>query len=378
MIFSKYPLIREVLEQRESSFLAPFACLNRFSKGRNFPELKDPWRLDFQRDRDRVLHCKAFRRLKDKTQVVPIKSGDHFRNRLTHSLEVAQISRDLSRNLALNEDLSETIALAHDLGHTPFGHSGEEALNKFMQAFGENFEHNAQSKRVVEFLENPYTSFVGLNLTVETLEGLKKHQTPYDNPGEKFTQATLEAQIVDISDEIAYTAHDTEDGLRSGLIDLQKLQKENFFKLMEESAKTSFKEISGEQIKAELIKFLSEDLMTNSLKNLEAAKIDSYEKVLNAKEKLIKLSPEIRSELNVFRSFLFQNFYMSPQVQNSMEQGKKLLTELLEVYMDEFEKYFPQHKAAEPKQKLTIVKDYVSGMTDSYAQKIHAEIFATR
>ncbi len=211
------------LQKSQDSHLAPYAQKNSNSQGRKYREKKDPLRLPFQRDRDRIIHAKAFRRLHGKTQVFRALHGDHFRSRLTHTLEVSQIARDIARNLQLNEDLAEAIALAHDLGHTPFGHAGEEALNEIMQKFGESFEHNRQSRRVVESIEQKYPDFPGLNLTYETLDGLIKHRTPYDK-GE-LGQSSLEAQIVNIADSIAYNAHDVDDGLRGNIIHINQFRK---------------------------------------------------------------------------------------------------------------------------------------------------------
>ena len=212
-------LKREAIEEREKKTLASYAVKSAESRGRTHPEPEDPYRACFQRDRDRVIHCKAFRRLKGKTQVFVAHYGDHYRSRLAHSMEVAQLSRDLARTLNLNEDLAETIGLAHDLGHTPFGHAGQDAMNDMMKEYGRGFEHNEQSRRVVEFLESKKPDYRGLNLSFEVLDGLIKHRTTYDQPTAPDTlMPSLEAQIVNLADEIAYQNHDIDDGLRSGIL----------------------------------------------------------------------------------------------------------------------------------------------------------------
>ena len=216
---------RKQLEKLEKTYLAPYAATTAASSGRQYKESLSFNRLAFQVDRDRIIHSRSFRRLKDKTQVFLAHHGDHFRTRLTHTLEVAQLSRDLARSLGVNEDLAESIALAHDLGHPPFGHAGEETMNEIMKQFGQNFEHNQQSKRIVTILERGYPDFPGLNLSREVIEGLMKHQTSYDQSQKKLTPTTLEAQIVDLADELTYQAHDTDDGLRANLINLKSLQK---------------------------------------------------------------------------------------------------------------------------------------------------------
>src|SRR3989338_11104186 len=225
---------RKELEKEEKRTLAPYALLSARSRGREFDEQEDESRTLFQRDRDRIIHSKAFRRLYGKTQVFVATYGDHFRDRLSHTLEVAQVARDLARNFKLNEDVCEAVALAHDLGYPPFGHAGQDTLNEIMQEFGGHFEHNEQSKRIVEKLEKQFPNFDGLNLTHEVLQGLAKHQTLYDQQTKKITGKALEAQVVDLADEIAYHNHDLDDGLRSELFTFEDLRHVALWKEAEE------------------------------------------------------------------------------------------------------------------------------------------------
>ncbi|MDA1060671.1 MAG: dNTP triphosphohydrolase, partial [bacterium] len=271
----------DLLQKREDRILAPYAIKSRESDGRKFPETFDDGRLAFQRDKDRIIHCKAFRRLDEKTQVFMAGSGDHYRTRLTHTLEVAQISRDIARRLGLNEDLCEAIALAHDLGHPPFGHAGEHALNDAVQEFGLHFEHNEQSRRVVETLEKAYPDFDGLNLTFEVLDGLIKHQSAWDQAGKKFeVSAHLEAQVVNIADEIAYTNHDMDDGLRSGLINLSDLKKFEIWKMGEEDVMGKYGkdldlDVYISRVISAITSIMIEDLCKQTLKNISENSIES-------------------------------------------------------------------------------------------------------
>jgi dGTPase len=324
--------------------LSNFAIKSAESKGRKFKEsFSDDNRTCFQRDRDRIIHSKAFRRLDQKTQVFVSGSGDHFRTRLTHTLEVMQMSRDIARRLGLNEDLCEVIALAHDLGHPPFGHAGEAALDKIMKEHGLRFEHNQQSLRVVEKLEKSYPNFDGLNLSLEVLEGLMKHQSPWDQEGHDFDGApSLEAQVVNLADEIAYTNHDIDDGLRSGLISLDQLNDVELWKM----AKDSVFEKYGEKLEREI--FISR--IVSAMISLMIEDVCENEKgVVRFSDKFIVYMKEIRD-------FLYKNFYLNPIILKEVKKGEKMIKELFEFYLKKG-------------RDITELKDYIAGMTDSFLLK---------
>jgi len=316
-------LIRERLEQREKNILSPYAALSCNSRGRKFPEPKCAIRTEFQRDRDRILHSKAFRRLKHKTQVFIAPEGDHFRTRLTHTLEVAQIARTIARSLDLNEDLTEAIALGHDLGHTPFGHAGEETLNKIVPG---GFKHNEQSLRVVDYLENEG----GLNLTAEVRNGILNHTGPED-------PYTLEGQIVKIADRIAYINHDIDDALRGGVI-------------------------KDEDLPRDLICILGKDHRTR-INNMITDIIANSEG-----KKKITMSPSVKKATDELRKFLFENVYIGSIAKAEEEKAKRLVRELYFYYLENKE-MLPdsiREKMAEvPLERL--VCDYIAGMTDRFA-----------
>ncbi|MFA6918295.1 MAG: deoxyguanosinetriphosphate triphosphohydrolase [Candidatus Gracilibacteria bacterium] len=355
MIFSKRDL-----EKREEKLLAPYAVKSVMSKGRKFKESEEFNRMCFQKDKERIIHCKAFRRLDKKTQVFTAGSGDHFRTRLTHTLEVAQISRDIARRLGLNEDLCEAIALAHDLGHPPFGHSGEEALDEVMNKYNMHFEHNEQSRRIVECLEKSYPDFDGLNLTKEVLDGLIKHQTAFDQKGKKFDVFPhLESQVVNIADEIAYTNHDIDDGLRSGFIRLSQLAK---FELWKKAAAGTLKKYRGTLSKdvlisrtvSSMISLMIEDLCVQSEKNLKDGKM------------LIRFSRKMELMIKKIREFLFKNFYLNPTILKIVINGRRMIKKLFEFYMKHPGKLSKKISSAAKKGLITAVKDYIAGMTDSF------------
>ncbi len=280
----------------KDKYLASYAVKNSSSKGRKIPETDSGDRTIFQKDRDRIIHCRAFRRLNLKTQVFVANYGDHYRTRLTHTIEVAQIARDISRSLNLNEDLAEAIALAHDLGHTPFGHAGEVAMNKCMAKYGKKFEHNEQSKRVVTEIENVYPDFRGLNLSLEVLEGLAKHQTPWDNPGvDMFIHPSLEAQVVNLADEIAYSNHDLDDGLRAGLITWDQLAELEL--LSEALAKTPHHgdpKVRKARLISTLMGMMISDVLATTKKNLE--RIHSLQDVYDTHASIVTFSDEFRKK----------------------------------------------------------------------------------
>ncbi len=353
--------ISSVLDQN----LASFAQKNAISRGRKFSEKSDPNRGPFQRDRDRIIHARSFRRLRDKMQVLPPSTGDHFRNRLSHTLEVAQVARDLARQLHLNEDLAEAVALAHDLGHPPFGHMGEKALNEQMEKFGKTFEHNAQSLRVVEFFESRYSNFFGLNLSRETLEGLQKHETFFDRPKSKIFTPHLEAQAVDIADEIAYLSADIDDGLRGGFFTLTDL-------LELEIATQAILELpfaertNNSAVVRRMIKILLQEIISNTQKNLQELEIKDLSDVQKCKHKIVVFSPKFFIKLKKLRNFLFKNFYSTKIVQSQTDKGTKIINSIFKFLLKNPSK-IPQQNFQEPCLELRIC-DFIAGMTDGFAQ----------
>lgn len=366
-------------EKMECKNLAPYAVKSSRSLGREFPETEDLSRSAFQRDRDRIIHSKPFRRLSGKTQVFVATYGDHFRDRLTHTLEVAQIARDLARNLRLNEDLVESIALAHDLGHTPFGHAGETALDKIMRKFGLRFEHNEQSKRIVEKLEKQFPNFDGLNLTHEVRQGLAKHQTIYDQNDKKIKGKTLEAQVADIADEIAYHNHDLDDGLRSKLFNFKDLQRivlwrEADKKVYKKYGKISDPVILRHRIVSQIFSFMAEDVLKTAAQNIARYK---------TKTKIICFSADFGGKVKQLRRFLWDKMYNSAQVKRHSRRGQKIIEKLFQ-RLYKSPKLMPKSfwgriAATESEAVLspsyrvalaTVVKDYVAGCTDAYAEKM--------
>ncbi len=366
------------LEEKEEKSLASYAVKSKFSKGRKNKESFSGKRLCFQRDRDRIIHSKAFRRLDQKTQVFTAGKGDHFRTRLTHTLEVSQISRDLANQLKLNENLCEAIALAHDLGHPPFGHAGEETLNEIMQKFNKNFEHNQQSKLVVEKLEKTHPDFDGLNLTIEVLEGLMKHQTAWDQEGIKFEKAAhLEAQVVNLADEIAYSNHDIDDGLRSGIINLKQLRKLNLWIDSENLVIKKFGEGLDEDVLisrtiSQLMSLMIENLIKNTKNNLKINKIKTLENVRDFQGVLVEFNKEMAKKIKELRVFLYQNFYLHPEINNINEKGKNMIKKIFNYYYNNFEK-LPKNFSKD-KNKEETIKNYIAGMTDRFLKKEYANI----
>lgn len=345
MLYSQAQLLA-----REEALLSPFAQHSRLSKGRKYSEPEDPFRLPFQRDRDRIVHSKAFRRLAGKTQVFIAGFGDHYRSRLTHSIEVAVTARDIARALGLNEDLTEAIALAHDLGHTPFGHAGEEAMDDMMKKFGDRFEHNEQSLRSVTTLERRSPDFPGLNLCYETLEGLKKHHN---------ISHSLEAQVADLADQIAYHHHDLDDGLRSGILTHEKLQKNVSLwqKVTEDLAPSTLdQELFWKIAVTRIMSLLIDDLLLNTKKNLQKEK------------RVVGFSLNMQRIIDQLADYLGQTFYLSEKVSHFAKQGQKVIRFLFQQYSNDYQKLPPQVQAELEQEKPAIViKDYIAGMTDEYA-----------
>ena len=343
-------------------------------------------RSEFQRDRDRVIHSNAFRRLEYKTQVFVNHEGDLFRTRLTHSIEVAQLARSIARALELDEDLVEAIALAHDLGHTPFGHAGQDSLNECMRTFG-GFEHNLQSLRVVDHLEERYGGFDGLNLSFETREGILKHCTPevaagLGDLGRRFidgSQATLEAQITNLADEVAYNNHDIDDGLRSGLISLEQMVSVEMFKRHFDVAQASYPAASerrkiNETIRG-MINTLVRDMVEETARNIARCAPQVVEEV-RAGPPLVGHSEQVREESLKLKRFLRDNLYQHYQVQRMSAKGRRIVAELFRAFMDDPRLLPPQYQAKADMDRARTVADYISGMTDRYAMREHRRLFA--
>lgn len=368
--------------------LAPYAARALSSPGRQFSELTPPTRSAFQRDRDRIIHSAAFRRLEYKTQVFVNHEGDLFRTRLTHSIEVAQIARSVARNLRLNEDLVEAISLAHDLGHTPFGHAGQDALNACMKNFG-GFEHNLQSLRVVDSLEQRYGAFDGLNLMFETREGVLKHCSlsnaqQLGDIGRRVIdrkQPTLEAQLTNLADEIAYNNHDIDDGLRSGLLSTDQLSEVALYARYRHEAETQFPGISGRRAINEtvrrMINALVDDLIQQSRTNIRHAEIKTIDDVRNAPP-LIAFSEAMKTEAQELKRFLRTNLYHHYQVNRMTSKARRIVTDLFDIFTagPELLPLDYQTPGGDLDAQARKVADYIAGMTDRYAMREYRRLFA--
>jgi len=369
-------------------FLAPYAAHSAGGVGRRFEETAHASRSQFQRDRDRIIHSSAFRRLEYKTQVFLNHEGDLFRTRLTHSLEVAQIGRSLARNLRLNEDLVEAISLAHDLGHTPFGHVGQDVLNECMQEHG-GFEHNLQSLRVVDELEEHYGAYNGLNLMFETREGILKHCSlnnarllgPVAQRFIDRTQPSLEAQLTNLADEIAYNSHDIDDGLRSGLISIEQLEQVDFFARLWRDVQQTFPGLSGRRAIYEtlrrLITALADDLIATSSGLLADAAPKSLDEV-RASPPLIRFSDPMRKDATELKRFLRENLYRHYKVNRMRVKASRIVRELYHAFMAEPVLLPPdyQEKSGDVGKQARKIADYIAGMTDRYAIREHRRLFS--
>ena len=374
--------------------LAPYAAQSASSTGRRHAEPASSSRSEFQRDRDRIVHCGAFRRLEYKTQVFVNHEGDLFRTRLTHSIEVAQIARSIARNLRLNEDLVEAISLAHDLGHTPFGHAGQDALHACMKDH-DGFEHNLQSLRVVDILEQRYGGFDGLNLMFETREGILKHcsavhAAQLGNVGKRFLEKkhpTLEAQLANLADEIAYNNHDIDDGLRSGLLTVDQLESIDFFARHKREAEAAFPGIGGRRAINEtvrrMINALIIDLIDTSRERIRASGVQSVDEVRIAGP-LIAFSDGMRDEALMLKRFLRKNLYQHYQVNRMTSKARRIVTELFDIFMSEPVLLPPTYQIALAEgmgadvhraQQARSIADYIAGMTDRYAMREHRRLF---
>lgn len=391
------------------TFLAVYACDPALSRGRRFVETAAPTRSDFQRDRDRIVHSTAFRRLVYKTQVFLNHEGDLFRTRLTHSLEVAQLGRSIARTLQLNEDLVEAIALAHDLGHTPFGHAGQDALNACLKSYNPDsagFEHNLQSLRVVDSLEERYPAYDGLNLTFETREGILKHCArrnalhiearepggvahrflPQPGAAAAPRQPGMEAQLANLADEIAYNAHDIDDGVRSGLLTLEQLQEVDLFRRYSLEALRHHPHLKGRRLLFETIRLMLSaqvydvmDATGVALREAQPASVTAVRQL----PALVSFSADMANASTALKRFLFQNLYRHPQVLETTETAQQVVRDLFEVYMDDPAQMPQAHidrfealeapDAGNPRVER-VVADYIAGMTDRFAAREHERI----
>lgn len=370
------PVTRSELEERERLTLAPYAQFSADTRGRVYNEPPPDWRTHYQRDRDRIIHSRAFRRLEYKTQVFLNGTGDHLRTRLTHTMEVAAIARNVARALHLNEDLSEAIALAHDLGHAPFGHTGEQILNRLMRHHG-GFEHNCQSLRIVEELEQKYPGFPGLNLSWEVREGLSKHHTSYDHPVQRrgFTarRCSLEAQVANLADEIAYYSHDLDDGLDAGLLDeTQLLQHVALWRRAAATVKRDHGDLPDECRRYFIIRCLIDaavrDVVETSEKLIAASHIKCADDARAWSRSLVSYSPQQRALNLELRDYLFRNLYFNPVVRQPNLRAARMLEALFKFYLAH-----PAELGEQARKRIKTsglhraVCDYVAGMTDRYA-----------
>ena len=373
------------------NYLCSYAIKAKNSKGRIYKENENLIRSPFQRDRDRIIHCTSFRRLKHKTQVFVNTEGDHYRTRLTHSMEVAQIARTLARTLNLNEDLSETLSLSHDLGHTPFGHAGEGVLDKCMQNYG-GFDHNIQTLRIVTLIEKKYYNFEGLNLTYETLDGLIKHNGPvkniqrykkllkedlFNNKINFNSYPSLEAQVAGISDDIAYNNHDLEDGLRAGLFSIQNLSKipvlSKIVKKHLLNTKSYRREIVISQIVRNLINLMVLDVIENTKKNLKKINPKLPSDIYKKDHLIVDFSKDMKVMDLQIKAFLKKNMYNHKKVLLNTNKGKRIISDLFKYLIKNSKKYISRDLFKHD-QKERVIADFIAGMTDRYAINLHENI----
>jgi dGTPase len=377
-------LNQKQIKELEDQFLAPYAAKSYNTGGRVYKEKEHPYRSVYQRDRDRIIHCAAFRRLEYKTQVFVNHEGDYYRTRLTHTIEVAQIARTIASSLRLNVDLTEAIALAHDLGHTPFGHSGEEALNELMKGHG-GFNHNLQGLRVVDYLEARYPDFPGLNLTWEVREGIVRHSSAFDRVAKvkEFPlkgSPSLETQIVDIADEIAYDNHDLDDGLTSGLIKESDLENLAIWNNINRNITKTYAKIDTDMKKYLVIRSLIDlqvtDLIQQTEKNLRSLKVKNYLDVKKLNTKVVSFSKEILKLRKPLRNFLMEKLYYHYRVVRMSIKAKRFIEELFGVYVAN-----PAQLPGETQKRISkdgtrrVVCDYIAGMTDRYALDEYKKLF---
>jgi len=375
-------ITRERLEELEAEALAPYGHRSRDSRGREYPEEEPHYRTAFQRDRDRILHTTAFRRLEYKTQVFVVTEGDYYRTRLTHTLEVAQIGRTLARALGGNEDLVEAISLAHDLGHPPFGHSGEATLGRLMAEHG-GFDHNKQSLRIVTELEHRYPEFSGLNLTWEVREGIVKHETEYDvsdaEDYEPEKRGHLEAQIANVADELAYTAHDLDDGLRSNLISIGQLQGLTLWEMLRKSidwTTDELDELTRHRLIRRLIGLEVSALLESTQQRIAAADLKSVEALQMLDYNVVGFSDEYVTMNQQLKSFLFANMYQHYRVVRMQTKAERFIQELFNAYVEKPEILPKKVQArAQTREFYRTICDYLAGMTDRFALKEYSKLF---
>ncbi|MDP1853869.1 MAG: deoxyguanosinetriphosphate triphosphohydrolase [Candidatus Omnitrophota bacterium] len=377
-------LTRQEIEQYEDNYLAPYASKSKNSRGRKVKEDEHPYRSCYQRDRDRVIHCAAFRRLEYKTQVFVNHEGDYYRTRLTHTLEVAQIARTIAAALRLNDDLVEAIALAHDLGHTPFGHAGEEALAELMHDYG-GFDHNLQGLRVVDTLEKRYPNFNGLNLTWEVREGIAKHSTVFDKKQyvtelEPDTQPTLETQVVDLADEIAYDNHDLDDGITSRLISEKDLENVGLWARMLRQINKKYGELDEARRKYQVIKSLIDlqvtDIIAESERRLKVLSLSSALDAKQLKSQVISFSESLEQERAPLRKFLMEKLYRHHRVIRMSYKAKRFIQELFNVYLAKPEQLpYLLEQDIQKDSLRRLICDHIAGMTDRQALDEYKKLF---
>jgi dGTPase len=372
---------RERLEQNEVTTLASYASLSSETRGRIYPEEESTYRTAYQKDRDRVIHTSAFRRLEYKTQVFVNYEGDYYRTRLTHTLEVAQVSKSIARALGLNEDLAETIALAHDLGHPPFGHAGERTLNRLTKDIG-GFDHNQQSLRVVTELENRYDEFPGLNLTWEVLEGIMKHEDDYvvpDTTWQKTAQPSLEAQIVNLSDELAYNAHDLDDGLRSGHLTPKQIYNVPIIGELMNALSLSpndFAQRERHRLIRELLGLMIIDTVRETNSRLEQHRVKTIQDVRDTNTKLAGTSTALSEQLRELKQFLFQNLYRHYRLVRMINKADTMLERIFTAYQTTPAMLPPDVQTCIPKYGLVrALTDYIANMTDRFVGEEYQRLF---
>lgn len=376
-------LDRHDFQQREAAMLAPYAALSGSSRGRVHNEPEHAFRTAFQRDRDRVVHSTAFRRLEYKTQVFIIHEGDYYRTRLTHTLEVSQIARTLTRSLNLNEDLTEAVALGHDVGHTPFGHAGEGALNEFLADEG-GFEHNRHGLRVVDQLEHPYPEFRGLNLTYEVRECIAKHSTIHDNPQDmaEFVgrHPPIEGQIVELADRIAYDSHDLDDALAMGLVRPEDLASLDLLQQAEDDFERALKNLTPDQrvrrVAKLLIDVMVRDVLTVAAAEIDDAGIRSIDDVRHADRRLIHFSDDLEPKVRQVEQFLMTQVYRNHRVMRMTTKARRFLLRMANFYSQDITQLPPTYQQyAEAYGHKRAIADYIAGMTDRFAQDEYRKLF---
>lgn len=376
------------------SNLAPYSCHLTESRGRLYKEEESKSRSPFQRDRDRIIHSTAFRRLEYKTQVFVNHEGDHYRTRLTHSLEVSQLARSMCRSLQLNEDLAETLALAHDLGHTPFGHAGEDALSESMKTFG-GFDHNAHTIKILTSLERRYAEFDGLNLTWETLEGVAKHNGPVKKPPRELAEynkrhnlelgsyASGEAQVASLADDIAYNNHDIDDGLRAGLLSIKQFEEVEPVARIFHEVKKKYPDIDDtrwtHEVTRRLINRMVTDLITQTKQNIKSAKIKTVDDIRSLGKQLVCFSPEMTKTNNLLQDFLMKNMYRHYKVNRMASKAGRVVKDLFEFFLSEPEclpdDWRKLTDKAGTKKTAAVVADFIAGMTDRFALDEYRRVF---